>query len=318
MRRWLVLGGLVALTVSVPAQLWRKSRVQVRAGLGAGPVVLGESLSKATLKYLGKASKQGDASSEAGSGFAVFGSGDSRDLHKGFLVRFNDLVNPDNVYSVQVRGIRASTPQGIYLDGPASQIVKKYPEAQQDINPFSRQPEFVLPGLTIRTKAGKVDEFLVESKSSQRWRFHELQVVPGKQVGPFLLGKSMPPEAMEELGPPTVQVKPGKTQGSGLLRWAVAGQHPDRMIEVVLHNGRNPRAVVSVRVRGIRAQTDKKVKLGDSAEAVRDLYPDGREGISETTGGSIWRVPGAKFAIKDGVLKEIYVYDLPPDNSRRR
>lgn len=314
----MILAALVGLAAPLPAQLWRKSRVEIKAGVGAGPIFLGQPLSKATLKYLGKSAQQGASTSDLGSGYSVYGAGDNRDLRKGFLLTLNDGVKPDNVYTIQVKGIRASTPEGIFLDGPANLIVKTYPEAQQDTNPFSRNPEFCLPGLTIRTKAGKVDEFLIESKSNQRWRFRQMQVVPGGKVGPFEIGKAVGPEAFEQLGPPTLEVKSGKTQGSGLLRWAVAGQHPERMIEVVLHNGKNPRAVVSVRVRGIRAQTNQKVKMGDSAEAVKDLYPDGREGLSESTGGVTWRVAGANFSLKDGVLKEIYVFELPPNNTRGR
>jgi hypothetical protein len=315
---WKVLFTVALLSLPAPAQLWRKSRVEVKAGEGAGPIVLGQPLSKSALKYLGKSAQQGASASEAGSGYVVFGAGDNRDLRKGFLLTLNDGVKPDHVHTIQVKGIRASTREGIYLDGPANLIAKKYPEAQQDINPFSRNPEFCLPGLIIRTKAGKVDEFVVESKDSQRWRFRQLAVVPGVRVGPFEIGKAVGPEALEQLGPPTLEVKSGKTQGSGLLRWAVAGQRPERMIEVVLHNGKNPRAVVSVRIRGIRAQTNQKVKMGDSAEAVKDLYPDGREGLSESTGGVLWRVAGANFSLKDGILKEIYVFELPPNNNRGR
>lgn len=312
--------GLLAWLVASPAgaQLWRKSKVEVKPGVGVGPIVLGQPLSKSALKYLGKSSRQGASTQEAGSGFIIFGSGDDRDLRKGFLVRLHDGLKSDNVHSVQVRGIRASTQEGIFLDGSASQILKKYPDAQQDINPFSRNPEYCLPGLTIRTKAGKVDEFVVESRDSQRWRFRELTVVPGSRVGPFEVGKAVPPGALEQLGPPSVEVRPGKTRGSGLMRWAVAGQKPDRMIEVLLHNGRSPMAVVSVRVRGIRARTNLKVKLGDKAEAVRDLYPDGREGLSDQAGGETWRVPGANFILKDGTLKEIFVFELPSSSERQR
>lgn len=318
MKKFLVLGALAAsLAVPAGAQLWRKSKVDVKAGSSVGPVFLGQPLGKATLKYLGKASQQEPAGSEAGSGTMIFGSGDTRDLRKGFLLRLHDGVKPENVYAIQVKGIRAATKEGIYLDGPANSILKKYPDAQQDINPFSRNPEFCVPGLTIRTKAGKVDEFLVESKESQRWRFRQLTAVPGVKVGPFEVGKPVPQEAFDLLGAPAVNTKPTRAPNSGLLRWAVAGQRPDRMIEVVLHNGVNPRAIVSVRVRGIRAQTDRKVKLGDPADTVKDLYPDGRPGLSEGVDNAGWRVPGANFILKNDQLHEILIYELPKSGRGR-
>ncbi|MFN8612802.1 MAG: hypothetical protein U0931_35015 [Vulcanimicrobiota bacterium] len=310
---------LLALVLAPPAQaqLWRKSKVEVKAGSSVGPIFIGQPLGKATLKYMGRVSQQEEAGEEAGSGTMLFGTGDSRDLRKGFLVRLNDGSKADNVYSVQVKGIRAATKEGIYLDGPANLILKKYPDAQQDVNPFSRNPEFCVPGLTIRTKGGKVEEFLVESKQAQRWRFTRLTVVPGLKVGPFEVGKAVPQEAFDLLGQPSVDTKPTRAPNSGLLRWAVAGQRPDRLIEVVLNNGTNSRAIVSVRVRGIRAQTDRKVKLGDSQDTVKDLYPDGHPGLSEGVGNASWRIPGANFILKDDVLNEILIYELPK-NSRTR
>ncbi len=318
MKKMLVYGALAGmLAAPAVAQLWRKSKVEVKAGSSAGPIFVGQPLGKATLKYLGKVSQQEEATEEVGSGTMLFGSGDSRDLRLGFLVRLNDGVKPENVSSIQVKGIRAATKEGVYLDGPANMILKKYPDAQQDINPFSRNPEFSVPGLTIRTKAGKVEEFLVESKDSQRWRFRKLTAVPGVKVGPFEVGKAVPPEAFELLGPPTVETKPTRAPNSGLLRWAVAGQRPDRMIEVVLHNGQNPRAIVSVRLRGIRAQTDRKVKLGDPSDTVKDLYPDGRPGLSEGVDNAAWRVPGANFILKNDQLHEILIYDIPKSGRTR-
>jgi hypothetical protein len=318
MKKLLAVGALLGLVLtSSEAQLWRKSKVEVKAGSSVGPIFLGQPLGPATLKYLGKASQKEEATEEPGSGTVVFGTGDSRDLKKGFLVRLNDGTKPDNVYTVQVKGIRAATREGVYLDGPANMILKKYPDAQQDINPFSRNPEFCVPGLTMRTRAGKVEEFLVESKQAQRWRFTRLTVVPGIKVGPFEVGKAVPPEAIELLGEPSVDTKPTRAPNSGLMRWAVAGQHPDRMIEVVINDGTNSRAIATVRVRGIRAQTDRKVKLGDSEDTVKDLYPDGHPGLSDGVGTSSWRVQGANFILKDEQLNEIVIYELPKGSRTR-
>lgn len=304
---------LLCLLVSsvCSAQLWKKTRVEVKPGQGIGPVQLGQPLSKSSQSYLGQPFRSQPPTDEAGSGYSVYGQGDNRDLHKGILLRFHDGKDKANVESIQVKAIRASTREGCYMDCPTSLVTKIYPQAQQDINPFSRNPEFCLPGLTIHTKNGKVEEFLVEPRDRQRWRFCQLKVVPGESVGPFVMGKAVPQEALDLLGPPTLEVKPGRTQGSGLLRWAIAGQSPNRIIEVVLHNGQSPKAVVSVKLRGVQAETDQRVKLGDKAEAVKDLYPDGREGLHESAASITWRIPGASFVLRDGTLKEILVYDLP-------
>jgi hypothetical protein len=308
----------VLLLLSAPAcaQLWPKTKVEVRPGEGVGPISLGKTVADISAKYLGKVQLQEAPGTLPGSGFALFGKGDSRDLKRGILLRLHDGVKPENIYAIQVKGLRAATREGIYLGGPAAQVPKRYPDAQKDLNPFNRQPEYVLPGLTIRTLKSKVEEFVIEPKDRSRWRFTELPIVPGSKVGPFEINKPVPESAFQLLGQPTLEVKPGKTQGSGLLRWSIPGQNPNRLIEVVLHNGQAPRAIVSVRVRGVRALTDHKVKLGDTAQLVRDLYPDGREGLHSSTGGETWRVPGANFVLTDGRLKEIFVYAVPRGRNR--
>lgn len=299
------------------AQLWSKTKVEVKPGVGIGPILLGKPLKDVSADFLGKATAQQPAGSNIGSGYALFGKGDSRDVHKGILVRLNDGKAPENVFSVQARGLRAVTALGVYLGGPASLISKRYPEAQVDTNSFTRQPEYCLPGLTIRTMKGKVDEFLVEPPEVTRWRFTELQVVPGKKVGPFEIGKAVPDSALELLGPPSVNIRPGKTPNSGLMRWSIPGQDPQRMIEVILHNGHSARAVVTVRVRGVNALTDQRVRLGDPAQVVKDYYPDGREGVGGDSGGSSWRVPGANFSLSGGRLKEMLIYAVPKPGRMR-
>lgn len=316
MRKTTLVLSLLAMTSLAWPQLWKKTKVEVKAGQGVGPITLGESLSKVSDSYLGKASQHQKATQAPGSGYALFGSGDSRDVRKGILVFLGDGKPNDRVYSLQVKGIRAATKEGVYLEGPASAILKSYRDAQMDINPFSRQPEYCIPGLTIRTRSGKVEEFLVEPKDRQRWRFAQLKVIPGQSVGPIEVGKAVPLEAFDLLGPPTVEVAPGRTQNSGLLRWAIAGQNPKRMIEVTLHNGRSAKAVVSVRLRGVKAETNQRIKLGDKAAAVQDLYPDGREGLHDQPGAVTWRVPGASFVLQDGLLNEILIYDLGPKKTR--
>lgn len=299
------------------AQIWRKTRLQIQPGAGLGTLQVGKPLSPAAQKYLGKAQLELPAGSEPGSGVLLFGTGDPRDLKQGILVRLGDGKDPKVVHTIQVKGLRAATPEGVFLGGPVATILKKYPLAQRDINPFSRQPEFCIQGLTIRTRGDKVEEFLIESGEAQRWRFGDFVVVPGQSAGPFELGKPIPETALQVLGPPSLEVKPGKAPNSGVVRWAIAGQNPSRMIEVLTHNGRNPRAVVSVRVRGIAARTDRQIKIGDSAAAVKDLYPDGREGLAEAVGGVSWRIPGANFLLQHGQLREIFLYEAAPTHPRR-
>lgn len=295
----------VLLSFPASAQLWKKSKVTVRPGQGVGPVGLGKTLEQASPAYLGRPAA-------AGEDFALFGQGDSRDLRRGLLLRLSE----GKVDTIQVRGLRAGTPEGVFLDGPASSVEARYPRAQLDVNPFTRQPEYALPGLVIRTSGKKVSEFLVRSAQVERWRFVPLQIVPGRSVGPIELDKPVSDAALAQLGPPTTVVKARREAGSGMLRWAIAGQDPKRVLEVTLHNGRNPRAVNSVRIRGLRAETDRHVKMGDGVSTVHDIYPEGRTGLQKSLREEIWRVPGANLVCRDGRLSEITVYVLPRPERR--
>src|SRR5690606_26195641 len=111
-----------AATLPAPAQLWKKTRIEVKPGVSLGPIEVGKPLSSTATKYLGKPGREQTPGSEPGSGYLLFGSGDSRDLRQGILIRLHDGKDPKNVHSVQVKGLRAATREGVFLGGPVGLI----------------------------------------------------------------------------------------------------------------------------------------------------------------------------------------------------
>lgn len=289
------------------AQEWTKGRIVIKAGVGAGPVKVGEKLSPAAKTYLGPSSKS-EQNSDSSKGYTLYGKGDARDLVKGIRVVQADAKNPEKTTAIEVKGVRASTEEGVFLGGAANLITVKYPQAQRDANTFTGSPEYVIPGLIMRVKNDKISEFIVQSTSEQAWRFQDLRVTAGQSVGPIVLGKVIPPEAYKLFGEPTFKTNPGRTANSGVVRWGLPGQTPARMIEVYLHDGVNPKAVTQVRIRGVAALTDRQIKLGDSASAAQSIYQEGRTGLGSASGSETWRVPGLNLVLQNGKVVEMQIY----------
>ena len=296
------------------AQEWAKARIVIKPGVGAGPIKVGENLSPEAKAYLGNATKT-EPPNESVGGYALFGKGDARDLVKGFRIRLGDLKNPERTTAIEVRGLRASTEEGVFLGGGTNLITAKYPQAQKDTNPYTGRPEYTIPGLVMQINNDKVSQFIIEPTSYQAWRFQDLRVIAGQSAGSITLGKVIPPEAYQLLGNPTHQVKPGHSAYSGIVRWSLAGQSPTRLIEVVLHDGIRPKVVTQIRLRGVSALTDRKIKIGDGLSAVQSVYPEGRQGI-HSGGGETWRIPGLTFVLRNGKVTDMEIYKI--EGSKRK
>lgn len=303
---------LLTLILVVPglAQDWSKTRLEVLPGIGIGAVKLGQPIPKESLKYLGEPSRTQEAGEEPGSGYVLWGQGNSRDFAKGLLVRLGEPGKKDVVTSTLIRGARVATDKGLYMGASVELLRKKYPEAQLDINPITGQAEWCIPGLVMRMKGDKVVEMAVEPLQKFRWRFNQLKIVPGVSAGPFMLGKAVPPEVLAKYGEPTFRQPPKTTANSGLIRWSTPGQDPSRFIELTLHDGARREAVTCIRVKGIPAITNEDVKLGDPARLVKAVYPHGRTGLSQLAQAENWRVNGITFVLLRGRLLEMQLYPL--------
>jgi hypothetical protein len=289
------------------AQEWLHSRIQIVPGQSVGPIKVGSKLSEEAKKFLGTAAKSVPPSADA-TGFAVYGKGDSRDLSQGIRLMYTDIKHPDVVTRIDLKGLRASTPDGVFLGGSSSLISQKYPEAQRDQNPFSNLPEWTIPGLSCQIRGDKISEFSVEDVARTQWRFLELSMVAGHSVGPVEVGKAPPADLFKQWGPPTFEQPPKRVANSGVLRWSLPGQEPERMIEILMHDGGRPRVVTQIRVRGIKTITDKQIKLGDNFSLVKQLYPQGKEGTLSRLELDTWRIPGTTFVNKNRKIYEIQIF----------
>ena len=301
---------MLVLTLPALAQDWSKTRLEVLPGIGIGAVKLGQPVPRESLKFLGEPSRTQEAGEEPGSGYLLWGQGNTRDFSKGLLVRLGEPGKKDVVTSALIRGARVATDKGLYIGATVALLRKKYPEAQLDVNPITGQSEWCIPGLIMRLKGDKVVEMAVEPFKRFRWRFNPLKIVPGVSAGPFVLGKAVPPEVLAKYGEPTFRQPPKTTANSGLIRWSTPGGDPNRFIELTLHDGARREAVTCIRVKGLPATTNEDVKLGDRAQLVKAVYPQGRTGLSTAAQSELWRLNGITFVLLRGRLVEMQLYPL--------
>ncbi|MBI3927890.1 MAG: hypothetical protein HY319_20280 [Armatimonadetes bacterium] len=296
------------LATAVPAQDWSKIRIKVTPGHGAGSLLLGKPIPEAARKTLGLTNEEVPAEDGPGSGLVLWGKESSRRFLQGILVRLDDGKSRAHIHSIELKGVRALTDQGVYLGAPATAVAARYPEAQRDYDPVEQREEWYLEGLVLRMSRGRVAEMIVEPGNARPWRFTPLTVWPGKSAGPIELGKPLSKEVYRALGEPTYRRDATAGQGSGLVRWSLPGPQPARKVEAILHDGRNPQSVLAVRVKGVRAMTDRKVRLGDPVAAVRRAYPDGKLGLHEQYDTDVWKIPGLNFLLRDDRVEELFVY----------
>ena len=206
---------------------------------------------------------------------------------------------------VVLRGLRATTRDGLYLGAPVDKLKQLAPEAQKEAGPDSNSSDFLTPGLVLRVRSRQLDEMIVEPANNEGWRFEKLMVEPGVGVGPIKLGQNLSPEVFELLGEPTYKRPPERGQAnSGMVRWGT----PGHMVEVTQHNGHSPDVVTSVTVQGVRAITSRKVFLGSSQAKLTRAYPDAKEGLSEDFSTTVYKLPGIQFVLKQQRLVEMRVY----------
>ncbi|MGE0493151.1 MAG: hypothetical protein AB7S38_28325 [Vulcanimicrobiota bacterium] len=279
-------------TPEVEVRGWDKMRLVVLPGEGLKELAsLGEPMSGEAFTLLGPPASETPAS-------LVWGGGAK-------MLKIERDKENLRVTRVVLRGLRATTSEGLYLGVPVDKLKELAPEAQKEAGPDSNSSDFLTPGLVLRVRARQLDEMIIEPPNREGWRFEKLVVEPGLGVGPIKLGEKVSAEAYQLLGEPTYTRPPERGQAnSGLVRWGT----PGHMVEVTTHNGRAPDAVTSITVQGVRAITERKVFLGSSQAKLTRAYPDAKEGLSEDFSTTVYKLPGIQFVLKQQRLVEMRVY----------
>ncbi|MGE0488070.1 MAG: hypothetical protein AB7S38_02525 [Vulcanimicrobiota bacterium] len=153
---------------------------------------------------------------------------------------------------------------------------------------------------------------LVATAQAQDWEKLRLTVTPGQSVGSVTLGQPVPEATLKFLGLTAEEIPATQGQdGSGVIMWGEQGsQSYQRGLLVHLGRDADPKLVESIRVRAIRASTERGVYLGAPAILIRQKYPEAQQD------GSDWRIPGLIFTVEKGKVAEMQVLPLERESWR--
>lgn len=201
-----------------------------------------------------------------------------------------------------LQGMQASTPQGLTLGTPVGEIRKKHPEAEKIFNPVDGKSHFLINGLAIYYKDGKVDAFEVQPKGLEGWRFVRLVVEPGVGAGPLVLGKPLEQKARSLLGEPQT----GESRDRVVYRWGDGKRSIEAIAKV---QGKNEK-IELITVQNLKSATTKGVGIGVPMSKVKRVYPEATEGVTESFGEEEWRIPGLAFTGKPDRLYQFKIYSV--------
>lgn len=279
---------------------WQKARLKVIPGRGVGHLLeLGQPVPRAVTRLLGPAE---DVHKQA----LLWGEGTTTEVTRGVLVT-RDATGA--VSSIRLRGLHAITDKGVYLGAPARLLQKRYPGVEFEARPEIGVFDGFIPGLVLRVVHDKIVSMTVEPLSLRAWRFMTIKVVPGRGAGPIVLGQPLSAQAVAKLGEPDLR-RPAKqaVPDSGVVRWGSPGPRAAELIELTLGSSHSPRAITSIRLRGVHAVTGRGLAMGASAAAVHQAYPEAKEGLDEVFDGQTWKVAGMSLLLVRGRLTEIRLY----------
>jgi hypothetical protein len=140
--------------------------------------------------------------------------------------------------------------------------------------------------------------FLVDAASSSQYL-----IVPGKSVGPIVLGKPIPDSAYKMLGRPT-SVSPPSPGSDGLDTGSV---YWENKLIVKLNDGKGDNNVFQVFVISPRFSTSKGIRRGSTFSQVRKAYPSGKKGQAMDSDFA-WEIPGMSMNITNNKVDGIGVH----------
>jgi len=130
-------------------------------------------------------------------------------------------------------------------------------------------------------------------------------IIPGKSVGPIVLGKPIPPSAYKVLGRPTSQTPPGRGadgMDSGNVFWKSG-------LNVKLNDGRGDSNVFQVFVFSPKFMTAKGIRKGSTFAQVRKAYPSGKKEEAMDSDFA-WAVPGMTIMISGNKVDGLGIHPL--------
>lgn len=134
---------------------------------------------------------------------------------------------------------------------------------------------------------------LMAPASAQPWLKPKLLVVPGKSLGPIVLGKPIPKAAFGLLGPASggSDVSRNTHKDGAGVEWAVK----DLYLRVKCHDGKRPENAYQIFWTAPNPRTAEGLGVGSPVAAVVKKYPKGRWTTDTLDGYPTWTTPGLNW-----------------------
>ena len=159
---------LLLTTGASLAQDWTTAtKLLVQPGKAAGAIVLGQPLPANVTSLYGQPSTRSEPSPGSDgkdTGSVVFGSTSGFELKTGLLVKLNDGLGDDNVYTVFLRGVRAYTADGATMGISLAKARSLYPSGQVGVDEMTELKTLQIPGLVMLFSNDRLVEMVVRPK----------------------------------------------------------------------------------------------------------------------------------------------------------
>lgn len=139
---------------------------------------------------------------------------------------------------------------------------------------------------------------LMAPAGAQPWLKAKLLVVPGQSLGPIVLGKPIPKQAYQLLGPGTGSEEVSKNthkDGTG-VDWLAPN---DVYLRVKTHDGKRPENAYQIFWSAPNPRTAGGLGVGSSKAAVLKAFPKGRWTLENLDGAPTWMTPGLNWTFDD-------------------
>lgn len=148
--------------------------------------------------------------------------------------------------------------------------------------------------------------------AAQEWTTStKFPIVAGRSAGAIVLGQPVPANASQLYGAPTSRSEPvagpdGRDTGS-VVYGSTAGFEIKKGFLIKLNDGRGDNNVYAIYVRGVRAFTPEGATFGISLAKAQAIYPQGKAGTDELSGGRNLAIPGLTmvFNQKDRLIEMV-------------
>ena len=292
---WLTLALLSPAVTAAPD--WETLRLDVEPGVGTSGLKLNETVPTEWSKPLGPPNLD-YRFHDTGEGFRrlFWGKTSAGQLSKGIEVRTIGQGEAATIIDIVVRGVRAKVAkEDLFLGLPVNRLTRRSKAIQRD-----GTTTYLLPGLVLEAKDGKLSGLQVSSPASTRWRFSKWTVRPGREVGPIRIGQPLDESLWQAIGEPH-QVS--KTE--------VSWSSPDGSQRLEIELDQRSRHVKRIRGIGLPWRSEMGATTGDSLASYKSKYREVKADMGREYNETVVKLPGMRVIFVKNKLQSFDVYPIP-------